>query len=83
MSTVAIPKTITKGEDLLVVRRREYEKAMYLLRTISIEQAWFWTKEWQNKEKEADLDIHSGRISGFYGNKKKLKKALQKFKTRH
>ncbi len=27
-------------------------------------QAWFWTKEWQAMEKEADEDIAAGRVSG-------------------
>lgn len=26
-------------------------------------QAWFWSDEWQQKEKEADEDIKAGRIS--------------------
>ncbi len=25
-------------------------------------QAWFWSKEWQDKEKEADEDIKTGRV---------------------
>ena len=25
-------------------------------------QAWFWSKEWQEKEKEADEDIKAGRV---------------------
>jgi hypothetical protein len=32
--------------------------AMY---TLNPEQAWFWTEEWQRKEREADEDIASGR----------------------
>lgn len=28
---------------------------------IDPEQAWFWTREWQAKEREADEDIASGR----------------------
>ena len=26
-------------------------------------QAWFWTKEWQEGEKEANRDIKAGRVS--------------------
>jgi AbrB family looped-hinge helix DNA binding protein len=29
------------------------------------DQAWYWTKEWQAKEKEADRDLVSGRIREF------------------
>ena len=28
---------------------------------IDPEQAWFWTREWQAKEREADDDIAAGR----------------------
>ncbi len=28
-------------------------------------QAWFWTKEWQAKEREADQDIKAGRVKKF------------------
>jgi gamma-glutamyl:cysteine ligase YbdK (ATP-grasp superfamily) len=27
------------------------------------EQAWFWTDEWQAKEREADADIKAGRMT--------------------
>jgi beta-mannanase len=29
------------------------------------EQAWFWTKEWQAREDEADADIAGGRYETF------------------
>jgi len=29
------------------------------------EQAWFWTKEWQEKERQADEDIASGNFRDF------------------
>ncbi len=28
------------------------------------DQAWFWTKEWQDKEREAEEDIRTERIEG-------------------
>jgi len=28
-------------------------------------QAYFWTKEWQNGEKQADEDIKAGRVKKF------------------
>ena len=31
-------------------------------KTIDAEQFWFWTKEWQEAEKEAEEDIKSGRV---------------------
>ncbi|MCS6903178.1 MAG: AbrB/MazE/SpoVT family DNA-binding domain-containing protein [Candidatus Bipolaricaulota bacterium] len=29
------------------------------------EQAWFWTPEWQAKEREADEDFKAGRFKSF------------------
>ncbi len=29
------------------------------------DQAWFWTKEWQAKEREAEEDIRMGRVKTF------------------
>lgn len=29
------------------------------------DQAWFWTKEWQEGEKEAEEDIKAGRVKKF------------------
>jgi hypothetical protein len=28
-------------------------------------QAWFWTREWQEKEREADDDLAAGRVSSY------------------
>jgi hypothetical protein len=33
--------------------------------TIDPEQAWFWTREWQAKEREADDDLAAGRATTF------------------
>jgi AbrB family looped-hinge helix DNA binding protein len=32
---------------------------------IDKDQAWFWTREWQEKEKEVDQDIKAGRVHSF------------------
>jgi hypothetical protein len=32
---------------------------------IDPEQAWFWTGEWQGKEREADDDIAEGRATSY------------------
>lgn len=34
-------------------------------KTIDAEQAWFWTKEWQETEKEAESDLKSGKVKKF------------------
>jgi hypothetical protein len=28
-------------------------------------QAWFWTREWQEKEREADDDLAAGRVTAY------------------
>ncbi len=32
---------------------------------IDPEQAWFWTREWQEKEREADDDLAAGRVTRY------------------
>lgn len=32
---------------------------------VPVEQAWFWTQEWQAKEREADDDLAAERYSEF------------------
>jgi hypothetical protein len=32
---------------------------------IDPEQAWFWTREWQEKEREADDDLAAGRVTSY------------------
>jgi hypothetical protein len=32
---------------------------------IDPEQAWFWTREWQEREREADKDLAAGRVTRF------------------
>jgi hypothetical protein len=32
---------------------------------IDPEQAWFWTREWQQREREADEDLAAGRVTRY------------------
>lgn len=32
---------------------------------IDAEQAWFWTCEWQRREREADEDLAAGRVTRY------------------
>lgn len=34
-------------------------------RVIDADQAWFWTREWQEGEREADENISAGRLTTF------------------
>jgi antitoxin MazE len=42
------------------------------------DQAWFWTKEWQKKEREADEAILKGDLVGPFSNIKDALKGLKK-----
>ncbi len=45
-------------------------------RLVNLDQAWFWTKEWQKKERQADEDIQKERLSGPFNTVEKLKEHL-------
>jgi len=69
---VSIPKRIMEALDLKpgdeVEFQVEGDKARIVpITTIKIprDQAWFWTPEWQEKEKEADLELASGQYEDF------------------
>jgi AbrB family looped-hinge helix DNA binding protein len=55
---------IEEGDIVEVVV--EDEKAVLLpKKIIDKSQAYFWTKEWQEAEKEASADIKAGRVKTF------------------
>jgi AbrB family looped-hinge helix DNA binding protein len=53
-----------KHGDFLEVEVRG--EALYLVpqKLIPRDQTWFWTREWQEKEREADEAIAQGELSG-------------------
>ena len=83
MDTITIPKNLMKKGDLVIIPRKEYEGLLDFKKAISKDQSWFWTKEWQKKEKEADDDIKAGRVSGPFDNAKDLIKHLNGLKKRN
>ncbi|MFH0788367.1 MAG: AbrB/MazE/SpoVT family DNA-binding domain-containing protein [Pseudomonadota bacterium] len=69
---IAIPKHVMAALNLQPgdeIDIRVNSGAAYLvpITTIKVprDQAWFWTKEWQEKEREADADIAAGNFSDF------------------
>ncbi len=48
------PLEITYEDDAIILRPQIH---------IPRDQAWFWTKEWQKGELEAEADIRSGRVT--------------------
>ncbi len=79
---VTIPLEIYRKLNLNVgdiLRVEEKGDGIFLLpqKLVPREQTWFFSKEWQAKEREADKDIKEGRISGPYDSIKDLLKDLK------
>src|SRR3989339_2256157 len=51
------------------------------VKVIHPDQEYFFTKEWQGKEGEADRDMAEGKIVGPFGNVKESLKALKTTKV--
>ncbi|MEW6215625.1 MAG: AbrB/MazE/SpoVT family DNA-binding domain-containing protein [Nitrospirota bacterium] len=64
--------------DFLEVDVTEEGLLLIPKKLISKDQAWFWTKEWQEKEKEADEAIAKGELSGPFENADELIRHLRK-----
>ena len=78
MTNITIPRQIS-GE-LVAIPEKEYQLFSSFLEFVDIKQLFFWTKEWQAKEKQADKDIAHGKLSRVYSTAKDLKKALDSLK---
>lgn len=63
--------------DFLTAKVKNSEIILQPKKLIPKEQAWFWTKEWQKKEREADEDISKGRVYGPFTNAKDLIRSLR------
>lgn len=64
MDGVIIPVNVFK-KIRKVLKDPNLEKELAKAQTIDTSQAWFWTKEWQARERKADEDIKKGRIKKF------------------
>ncbi len=51
--------------DYMDVQVRDGEVVLKLKKLVDKDQAWFWTKRWQQGEKQAEEDILAGRIHSF------------------
>ncbi len=41
---------------------------------IDADQAWFWSREWQEGEREVDEDLRAGRVAGPFKTVEEMKK---------
>jgi AbrB family looped-hinge helix DNA binding protein len=67
---VTIPKEIVdklrlKSGDYVEVTLEDSRVVIVPKAIVDREDAWFWSKEWQEKEREADEDIKAGRVKRF------------------
>jgi len=69
---IAIPKNVMEALDLQPGDEVEFEiegntARLIPIKTIKVprDEAWFWTPEWQAREKEADKDIATGKYRDF------------------
>lgn len=79
---VSIPKEIRdrlgiEEGDLIEMIEQDGRILMVPKRLIDADQAWFWTREWQDGEREADEDIREGRVSGPFKTADDLMKHLE------
>jgi AbrB family looped-hinge helix DNA binding protein len=51
--------------DSFDVKVRGREIVLIPYKRVPLDQAWFWTKEWQAKEQEADKDLAAGRYKDY------------------
>lgn len=83
---VTLPKEIVRkaklsqGDALEVVCRGD-EIILRPQIHIPRDQAYFWSKEWQAGEREAEEDIRAGRVHGPFRTVKEMKRVLRKPKA--
>jgi AbrB family looped-hinge helix DNA binding protein len=64
--------------DFLDTRVKDNIIVLVPKKLVAKDQEWFWTKEWQEKEREADEAIAEGEISGPFSKTADALKALKK-----
>ena len=70
MAQVTLPQSVRRSlnieeGDFLDVRVQDGEVVLRVKKLVDKEQAWFWTRRWQEGEREAEEDIRAGRVHSF------------------
>ena len=78
---ITIPKKIREmfaleEGDVLLMESREDGIMIQPRKLVDPAQSWFWSKEWQEKERQADDDIKAGRVSASLNGVDELRKHL-------
>ncbi len=74
----AFEKLHLEAGDFLEVEGTEEGLLLIPKKLIPKDQMWFWTKEWQKKEKEADEAIARGQVSKSFEKADQLIRHLRK-----
>jgi AbrB family looped-hinge helix DNA binding protein len=79
---ITIPKRIRQAfnleeGDVLLIEQTDDGILMKPRKLLDPTQAWFWTKEWQEKERQAEEDIKAGRVSGPFKGVEELRGHLE------
>ncbi len=69
----ALAKLHLREGDIFELRVLEGKMELVPMALIPRDQLWYWTPEWQAKEKEADEDIAAGRVKQFKSARKAIK----------
>lgn len=64
--------------DYLEVDTKQGQIVLKPRKLIDPNQGWYWTKEWQEREKEADAEIEKGNVSNSFETAKDGLKWLKK-----
>ena len=67
---VTLPQSVRQAlnieeGDFLDAVVKDGEVVLRVKKLVDKEQAWFWTRRWQEGEREAEEDIRAGRIHRF------------------
>ena len=68
---------LNEGDDLAFSLNEQGQVVISRLEVIPPDQAWFWTEQWQKTEREAQVDIDTGRVH-HYANVDDALTALEK-----
>ncbi len=76
---VSIPKDVRarlniEEGDLVDVNERDGEIVLTPKKLIDADQAWFWSREWQEGERHVDEDLRAGRMVGPFKTIEEMKK---------
>jgi AbrB family looped-hinge helix DNA binding protein len=82
---ITIPNRLRKNlniavGDYLEVEKQDGDLVLKPVKLVRSEQAYFYTKEWQKGEAQADRDLKKGDVLGPYDKLDDALKALEKAK---